>query len=189
MTQQKILLASFQNGPIPKKKLSQTKPNWTQRNLKTRHDVPVWGMFRIHTGRERKINKITFYFFEKMSIWGPQVQRRTDDNGLSFFSLSVGIKTTLLSRGTPTSHVGHICGADVLSVRAHFEGHSRAHHPGKHTQTHTWWDKTHPQNLFPIGGEVLFLRQGGGRKWVVLIKAQPYVALEEVKKKRKKKKL
>lgn len=171
MTQQKILLASFQNGPIPKKKLSQTKPNWTQRNLKTRHDVPVWGMFRIHTGRERKINKITFYFFEKMSIWGPQVQRRTDDNGLSFFSLSVGIKTTLLSRGTPTSHVGHICGADVLSVRAHFEGHSRAHHPGKHTQTHTHGETKHILRIyFPLVARFCFSDGGGGENELCSLK-------------------
>ena len=62
---------------------------------------------------------------------GPQVQQQANDNGLSF---SLSVERQHYS-GTPTSHVGHICGADVLSVRAHFEGHSGAHHPVKHTQT------------------------------------------------------
>lgn len=189
MTQQKILLASFQNGPIPKKKLSQTKPNWTQRNLKTRHDVPVWGMFRIHTGRERKINKITFYFFEKMSIWGPQVQRRTDDNGLSFFFSLCRYKDDITQpRNTYQPRWPHL-----RCWRSECSGSLWRSQPGPppwktHTNTHMVRQNTSSESI-SHWWRGFVSQTGGGRKWVVLIKAQPYVALEEVKKKRKKKKL
>lgn len=40
------------------------------------------------------------------------------------------------SRASPTCHVGHICGADVLGVRPHFEGHGWGCHPAQ-THKHT----------------------------------------------------
>ncbi len=160
--------------------LTQTKPNLTQRNRKTRHKVPMWIWQNTQLEGKKHI-LLRSHTCWKMFIWGLRCSSKPMIMACLFLCQCKDNITQ--PRRTYQPGWPHLrcwrCECSVSLWRS-----QQGPPPCKtHTHTHAHSEKLyrrHTQNVLSMVTRSCFSE--GGKKGVVLIKAQPYMVLQKKKK-------